>query len=95
MDSIAKSLQLKVATKVECWSFLVNVNVQKASPFKIIEHYILSKYKSEEWKSCEPQILIDHLKYIKDHWSELKKQQDEIIELFSDKPIIRCEKKEQ
>ncbi len=40
---------------------LGNVNVQKASPFKIIEHYILSKYKSEEWKSCEPQILIDHL----------------------------------
>jgi len=80
--------------KEDFFNFLTELGIRYAVPYTITKAYILKKYETGEWKSCNSQELIDHLVYIKDHWSKLKDYQLEIINLLDNKCIIHCKGKD-
>ena len=83
------SIKNKIISK-QVINFLSSLNIKQPTPYTIIENYILKKYESDAWRKCLNNELRDHLRYIKDHWIELKRHQSDIKDWFINKYIIRC-----
>ena len=63
--------------------FLRDLGVKNASPYEIIENYILPIYEStdekENWQSKGDQILLGYVRFIKDNMEEYEKESDNIL----------------
>jgi len=60
--------------------FLAKLGVKRASPYQIIENYILPVYENGDWRHKDLQISIGYTRYIKDHIKSYERESKNRLE---------------